>query len=1535
MKSLISNKLVFQASAVLPSESIPIKVKISCKNNSFLNNLFKSLHLGSCICCNEQKVQVTRDLEDGCMSMQDFYKYGRKNYKQCLCKENITFQQREDTKYILIYANGDESTVGKNIFNKVNGKVILQKDLTIKYVYPAKKVTTRHNIRKLKVKSNKQIHLQGFNEVLMRTKRLVSDLRQSCSSVSGSVSASYMSILGVVDSIKSTCEKIPMFRRYVLMIRDIFTPLVSIFGLVHSLSLVNLTAIVGNVLTIFKIIDEFDKSNTEDHIKKDLLHDLESLCPTEDSNKEDVFYEANSHNLDSPVKFQTLEGLFGAAAIQILPKWIQRTLSSFTQLSSTKLLDDNLIMAKFFRTINIILFSVLGLLVKRDVVSESSYNKIEEFLDGTCIGKYTYYVLRMEQSVGKVVKDGQIVNDMKYQDEVLNLNAEIEEDKIEHGTFIERNGAIRLIIDQFKAVVKLIKSNKDITRVEPICIIFEGKPKTGKSVTMANLTTCLLQGGKSVYSHTTPNPKIAKDFYDDYNNQDIFIMDDVGQQGNSQWCQIINLVSPIKYGLPCANATLKQTKYMSSSVLLGTTNKLENLVFRKDDGVSEPDALFRRCDILNFNDISMVSNESGFLRPTGQIIYKHFQMGENNGTGGYVDGFEPNFAKYAPHLKPYFDYNGCDTNDQLRWILEILSHRVQFKRNEKKVQILDMDKILKGITFQYLQIQDIVTPLEILNKYFNMTNLDMAVSFSAMLVSSLFTTCTGAIDSTLKFFRDNFSVIIMVLLGSGLSFGLLKFFGCKTDKDITPLTKIKLESAIEQAISMYEPVNEVTTSETAIKKNMRYVKIIVDMPSGERTCQFACSLLSGGTMVTNYHMIMQTMDKYELQELRGRIFAIVYSDWDKKMIMYDNVMINPIMTSISEDIILWTLPTHIPSLLPDISHLLEVEESIGSKFKLITPSGFVDLSKQIKKRNYAITIQMNTEKLLLDNTNSCQYEFSVDGACGSVVTNYRGKVIGFHIAGGKDIGYARLWDISTIKKLQESMRKVKNIRYAINMQDDNGREGCSVVKCENVNKWSGTVPKSTKIVPSEISGVFPLTRLPVNLKQPNIIKEVSKKSYKAVAEVDVDALNFAKSYLQSILPRYEKVSEREVVIGTEETSRIDKKTSSGFGFPLSKENYLDYEKGCYSPEFARIVADIKKQVLEGCIDPAHIVYVETLKDELRDAHKKDKPRCFKMSPLGLTCIGREFFMNLMEDVKKDRYSNGIMIGINPFEEWGKLYSIAAKFDNNCNDGDYGEWDGSMMTQFQTMVAEVMESKFDGEENDLKVLNFYLTTLISCVTINMNELLVTTHSMPSGCMLTAFFNCLINKAYGAYIYYRLMKKENVRPSVEHFILNYFSCVYGDDILMFVKNDIKHILNGVSYKSECEKLGLKFTTADKISDMVEFKKIEDCQFLKRSFRFDTLLGYTCPLDTGTMEGTINFVSQSGRNNELTQIKIWNFQREALLHGIEYYTEAVRSLKEYVLDKDLNFVFLERDYIVDLYRFNKEAFIEGLILDTQIKI
>lgn len=179
----------------------------------------------------------------------------------------------------------------------------------------------------------------------------------------------------------------------------------------------------------------------------------------------------------------------------------------------------------------------------------------------------------------------------------------------------------------------------------------------------------------------------------------------------------------------------------------------------------------------------------------------------------------------------------------------------------------------------------------------------------------------------------------------------------------------------------------------------------------------------------------------------------------------------------------------------------------------------------------------------------------------------------------------------------------------------------------------------------------------------------------------------------------------------------------------------------------------------------------------------------------------------------------------------------------------------------------------------------------------------------------------------------MMKNDMKPTLTHFRVNFFSCVYGDDILMFIRNKLLEIMNGLTYASECELLGLTFTTADKTSALVKVKGIEDCQFLKRSFRFDAKLGYVCPLDIKSMEGTLNFVSQYDRVDELTQIKIFNFQREARLHGLEYYDNVIKNLTFYLVSNKLQYQLLSIGYIEDLYMMDKDAFAEGLMWDRSL--
>lgn len=148
-------------------------------------------------------------------------------------------------------------------------------------------------------------------------------------------------------------------------------------------------------------------------------------------------------------------------------------------------------------------------------------------------------------------------------------------------------------------LVKYVKNFTTSSKIEPICFVFEGAPGSGKSVLMNNFVEVLRKMNKSVYIHTIPPTDAGKDFYDDYENQDVFVMDDIGQQGKSQWRTIINFVSPVKYPLECANAAKKNTKFFNSKIILCTTNGFMKLHgFTSKDCIAEPEALFRRCHVI-------------------------------------------------------------------------------------------------------------------------------------------------------------------------------------------------------------------------------------------------------------------------------------------------------------------------------------------------------------------------------------------------------------------------------------------------------------------------------------------------------------------------------------------------------------------------------------------------------------------------------------------------------------------------------------------------------------------------------------------------------------------------------------------------------------------------------------------------------------------------------------------------------------------------------------------------------------------------
>nr|WEU70951.1 MAG: nonstructural polyprotein [Hangzhou picorna-like virus 1] len=237
-------------------------------------------------------------------------------------------------------------------------------------------------------------------------------------------------------------------------------------------------------------------------------------------------------------------------------------------------------------------------------------------------------------------------------------------------------------------VVKSCQAFDTSGRDEPICFVFEGEAGSGKSCIMNMFVALLKESGMTTICHSVPAAEDGKDFYDDYENQDVFVMDDVGQQGKSQWRYLINYVSPVKYPLPCATASKKNTKFFNSKVVLCTTNHFRDLDgFTSTDCISEPEALFRRAHV-----ISIYRGVSDHFSQSLQY-WKYDHIGSKAWENRFINH---NAVDVPEGLKCNFstedEYRADNSKRVLCWLYSVFKHIMSSeKKNNQQMAMSEKD----------------------------------------------------------------------------------------------------------------------------------------------------------------------------------------------------------------------------------------------------------------------------------------------------------------------------------------------------------------------------------------------------------------------------------------------------------------------------------------------------------------------------------------------------------------------------------------------------------------------------------------------------------------------------------------------------------------------------------------------------------------------------------------------------------------------------------------------------------------------------
>lgn len=1222
---------------------------------------------------------------------------------------------------------------------------------------------------------------------------------------------------------------------------------------------------------------------------------------------------------------QGLDSLLLAGISTFLPPKVFEIIRRAQFLTSAKICDDPSLLYSVLGCI----FSFIEDLVKFVPGAKFALRIVKDTANFFNVGKH-HVLLKTAEKLLSDSQDNKILLVKGFRDKVNELQKKIIE-CLELQEWSRRSVVVKNVLQKWDRLVKLVANYGNPYRQEPCCFIFEGPPGTMKSVILNNIVEAL---GEPCYSHIVKSVDNGKDFYDNYNNEPIFYMDDLGQEGVSQWRTMMNMVSAVKLPLDCAEASLKDTKFFNSDKIFITTNRFQNIVgLTKADCIDDIKALHRRGYVFDF---SQVRREGDFI--VGTILFKYYLLSENR----FVNAFPPEFERIV-NLRPSFSIERGDSRvELLAWFvsiikifekikkthlfnnklsdseLEILKQRVEelipqgflsFNITEEETSeeeseeeeeentledevkvvlenlIIDCDSSLKQYWLN-------TNPLQMAKRIFQsewwhdilkfkishfvsqmVTGIQLYVQNSTSIPSSIIKLCTAA------------------LIGSFI--GLLAKWLCGSStiqEDLKPQSNFKFD------------IENVHSSVPYISNNLHSV----DLLSGNQVSQ-CVGLFSGHFVLIPAHLAASE-----------EINIVVYADRGRNSRLVDGDKVSRVLLNREEDVAIYQFSPSFPTPFKKIYHLIkdtEIDKDISSF--LVSESGWCPVG-QIKNhlktrvRTYK-QVWPNGEVFVgtLKEGSFTSYDVQAPGLCGSVVYNVDNGIMGMHVAGDSvnNQGVSILWSRGLREKIIDILKAKRGVELPFDIKELK-KDNISVVKLDG--KVYAPVPNATNFGPSPLFGLYPVTRSPANLcySGKHTVKDIAKKSFSPCKLVSSDEIEFGKKVLRSMLVDFEDLNESDVVGGTSLLAPLNKKSSNGYKCEKDKEFYIDFENKSFTPVFRETLMEFESKLDNYELDWEKLAWVETLKDELRNEEKDGEPRSFRVGTIYNQVLTKKYFGKMVEHIISNRKQNQIMIGCNPIKEWPDIYKKL--LSGSVFAGDVKKWDGSMLTQVQRAVLDVIMEFYKGGHT--AAASIILNGVFQSILIVQDDLYLTTHSMSSGSFLTAILNSMVNKFYTAMWFYRCLVRASIPPTIDGFWRNVDDFVYGDDKLNVVRA-YHNLLNAITMRDFFISIGMDFTDASKKSIETPFQDITEVSFLKRSFVWHSdLKQIVCPLELRTLFSGLSYVDYCKSIEDVMRDKINAFQREIYLHAErkELIADFVSRMNKRKYDFDL----LSEHYLYSIY-------------------
>lgn len=492
-----------------------------------------------------------------------------------------------------------------------------------------------------------------------------------------------------------------------------------------------------------------------------------------------------------------------------------------------------------------------------------------------------------------------------------------------------------------------------------------------------------------------------------------------------------------------------------------------------------------------------------------------------------------------------------------------------------------------------------------------------------------------------------------------------------------------------------------------------------------------------------------------------------------------------------------------------------------------------------------------------------------------------------------------------------------------------------------------SVPQSnrTQIVKSKLYGklIEPLTR-PAVLKPTEVtidgatfikdpLLEGARKAGSKCGFVDPHILEMAEMDVKVQLatkfvpdgPTIEVLSYEQAVKGIEGDelfAPINRTTSPGWpysqmpkpaGCPGKTYFFGKYEWELDTPQAALVKQNVE-ELIKKCENDqtAEIVFIDTLKDERLPHAKVDiaKTRIISNGPMDYSIAFRQYFMGATAHIRHNRIFNGIAIGMNVWSsEWHLLATHLLANSPHMIDGDFTNYDGTLMDQVMWSVFRVFDSLYDDGNTTIRRNLWHAACYAT--RYNQGHLYQCTHSLPSGFPVTAEANSIYELILFRCAYVQLARESGNSHLANMRDFNRFvrMITYGDDNLLSISAEILSWFNMHTLVGAMAKFGMTYTTAQKDLNYKASKTIADVSFLKRSFtRVDTGHGilpvYSCPAPLDSRLDILNWTKFRKLGSEAEESDaVTSVLQELAVHGKSVYEEWGKKVVKAAIEAELS--------------------------------